>query len=424
MGEDGLTGLRTCLANDKWNSVKSKLGVGSKGAPQICDRQFRSIFDLGSLPNYPESMPIQRGRLREVLVSEPQSRALIHFSKVLKSYRIIRDVDAEQIELNFEDDTTATGDLVIAADGSKSILNHLTGLRNRYLTDVRCITARINVSRPEIVRSLPPTLQAGPVMLGLGQRSVCFTSLYLPVLDDPTSIYHKNSTLMWALAVGRDFWQKTLEYDPEDALPQEKEHDLFQTAMALSDHWPESRALQSVLTADPVASIGYGAFRSSKKPSLKWREEVRMEHGPDAGPDRIWFIGDSIHAMTRMLLKGKTNKAGRGMGGNQALRDAGVLAKLIPKMVSNAYGYVTDEMIRDYLGTYEKEMIPRGFKWVQASEEGHDLFDTEDMGRKMKFWMIISIMRVVSLLAMIIFFFMRPFRGERKGLIARVEASQ
>ena len=306
MGEDGLTGLRTCLPDDKWISVKSKLGVGSKAAPQICDRHFRTIFDLGLLPTYPESMPIQRGRLRETLISEPERRHMIHFSKTLKSYRIIRDVDAEQIELTFEDGTTATGDLVIAADGSKSVLNNLTGLRNRYLTDVRCITARINISRPEIVHSLPPTLQAGPVMLGLGQRSVWFSSLYLPVLDDPSFIYHKNSTLMWALAVGRDFWKKTLGYDPEDGLLRnsEKEHDLFQTAMTLADHFPESKTVQSVLTADPVVSIGYGAFRSSKKPSLKWREEVRMEYGPDAGPDRIWFIGDSIHAMTRNLLEG------------------------------------------------------------------------------------------------------------------------
>ena len=110
------------------------------------------------------------------------------------------------------------------------------------------------------------------------------------------------------------------------------------------------------------------------------------------------------------------------MGGNQALRDAGVLAKLIPKMVRNAYGLVTDDMLREHLFIYEKEMIPRGFKWVQASEEGHDLFDTDEMGGKIKFWMIISIMRVISFLAMIVFFFTRPFRGERKPLVPRVEA--
>jgi len=92
-------------------------------------------------------------------------------------------------------------------------------------------------------------------------------------------------------------------------------------------------------------------------------------------------------------------------------------------MVSNAHGLVTDEMVREYLSAYESEMIPRGFKWVKASEEGHDLFDTDDIGGKIKFTMIISIMRLISILAMIFFFFMRPFRGERKSLLARVEAN-
>lgn len=30
--------------------------------------------------------------------------------------------------------------------------------------------------------------------------------------------------------------------------------------------------------------------------------------------------------------------------------------------------------MQTYLITYEKELITRGFKWVKASEEGHDLF--------------------------------------------------
>ena len=111
------------------------------------------------------------------------------------------------------------------------------------------------------------------------------------------------------------------------------------------------------------------------------------------------------------------------MGGNQALRDAGNLSKLIPEMIRESYGCVTDGIVREYLAIYEKEMIPRGFKWVKASEEGQELFHTDDVGGKIKFWMIMSIMRLVSYIAMIVFFFTRPFRGERKHLIARVEAN-
>jgi len=303
MGEDGLMGLRTSLQDTEWNAVKRNLGVGSKSAPQICDRHFRSIFDLGRLPTYPESLPIQRGRLREILLIQPERHNMIHFSKVLTNYQIIHNGDRQQIQVFFEDGTDAIGDLVIAADGSKSKLNDLTGLRNRYLTDVRCITARIKITRPEIVRSLPPTLQAGPVMFGLGQRTVCFTSLYLPVLDDPNSVYHKNSTLMWALAVGADFWKNTLGYDPEDHFTgKADQQELFETALDLAEHW-RAPVLKSVLTADPVASIGYGAFRSSIKPTLTWRKDARLKYGGDAGAGRIWFMGDSIHAMTRIILQ-------------------------------------------------------------------------------------------------------------------------
>jgi hypothetical protein len=303
MGEDGLTGLRICLPDDEWNSVKQQLGVGSKSAPQICDQNFLPIFDLGSMLTYPESMPIQRGRLREVLVAEPARRGMIHFSKALKNYEVIGHGDDQQIKVFFEDGSEAVGDLVIAADGSKSRLNSITGLSNRYLTDVRCITARINLTRTDIVRNLPPTLQAGPVMMGLAGKSVCFSSLYLPVLDDASSIYHKNSTLMWALAVGADFWKKHLGYDPEDRDHSNKidQKELFETALTLSDHW-KAPVLKSVLTADPVASIGYGAFRSSHKPSPTWRQDARKRQGSNAGPERIWFMGDSIHAMTRTLL--------------------------------------------------------------------------------------------------------------------------
>jgi hypothetical protein len=111
------------------------------------------------------------------------------------------------------------------------------------------------------------------------------------------------------------------------------------------------------------------------------------------------------------------------MGGNQALRDAGILSKLLPQMVRDSNGNVTDEQIDKNLAIYEKEMISRGFKWVQASEEGHDLFDFDTFGGKFKFWMIITIMRVVKYVALTVSLFSRLIHGRRKGLLERVEAN-
>jgi 2-polyprenyl-6-methoxyphenol hydroxylase-like FAD-dependent oxidoreductase len=106
------------------------------------------------------------------------------------------------------------------------------------------------------------------------------------------------------------------------------------------------------------------------------------------------------------------------MGGNQALRDAGVLAQLLPKMIEESYGEVTDDHIEKHLEVYEKEMIARGFKWVAASEEGHDLFNTDTFGGNLKFWMIMTIMRLVSLISL----FLSLFAGKRKPLLERVES--
>jgi 2-polyprenyl-6-methoxyphenol hydroxylase-like FAD-dependent oxidoreductase len=109
------------------------------------------------------------------------------------------------------------------------------------------------------------------------------------------------------------------------------------------------------------------------------------------------------------------------MGGNQALRDAGSLAQLLPMMVKESYGTVTDEVVQKYLTEYEKEMIPRCFKWVKASEEGHDLFDTDTVGGQVKFWMIILIMRIVKYIALFVVLVTQIFSGKRKSLIERVE---
>jgi hypothetical protein len=111
------------------------------------------------------------------------------------------------------------------------------------------------------------------------------------------------------------------------------------------------------------------------------------------------------------------------MGGNQALFDAGVLAKLIPNMVKKSNGNVTNAQVHSNLVVYEKEMIARGFTWVKASEEGQELFDKDHFGGKVKFWMIISIMRTIKYLSLAASLVARLFCGPRKALVERVESS-
>jgi hypothetical protein len=118
-----------------------------------------------------------------------------------------------------------------------------------------------------------------------------------------------------------------------------------------------------------------------------------------------------------LLLNLCQSIARRGTGGNQALRDAGILSLLLPQLVRTSRGNVTDEQVRGQLSSYQKEMIPRAFKRVKASEEGHDLFDTDHFGGKVKFWMRISITRVINYLALAASLFTSFFHGKRQGLV-------
>ena len=109
------------------------------------------------------------------------------------------------------------------------------------------------------------------------------------------------------------------------------------------------------------------------------------------------------------------------MGGNQALKDAGILAGLIPQMI-DAHGKVSDEQLKKYHAQYEGEMVPRGFKWVKASDEGQDLFDTDQFGGLLKFWMIISIMNIIKYISMVVFLPGRLSGKKKPTVIEKVEA--
>jgi hypothetical protein len=109
------------------------------------------------------------------------------------------------------------------------------------------------------------------------------------------------------------------------------------------------------------------------------------------------------------------------MGGNQALKDAGLLAGLVSQMI-DAEGQVSDERLRKYHTQYEREMIPRGFKWVKASDEGQALFDTDHFGGLLKFWMIICIMNIVEYISMLVFLPGRLLGKAKPTVIEKVES--
>lgn len=68
---------------------------------------------------------------------------------------------------------------------------------------------------------------------------------------------------------------------------------------------------------------------------------------------------------------------GRGMGGNQAMHDAGRMLEVLVAMLEGGEE-IDDEIVRAAGERYEKEMMKRAFGWVKAS--GHGLGEDGELG--------------------------------------------
>lgn len=113
-----------------------------------------------------------------------------------------------------------------------------------------------------------------------------------------------------------------------------------------------------MLKAIDVSNIYVFQARARTPPSKNWREKTKKADEPKLANDRVWLMGDAIHAML----------PSRGMGGNQSMHDA---ADMLPQIVQLAKSAddrpLNDEDYAEAVRNYESLMLPRAFKWVKAS---------------------------------------------------------
>jgi 2-polyprenyl-6-methoxyphenol hydroxylase-like FAD-dependent oxidoreductase len=98
---------------------------------------------------------------------------------------------------------------------------------------------------------------------------------------------------------------------------------------------------------------------ATRKPALNWRSKVQSLTDPGLANPRVWLMGDAMHVML----------PNRGMGGNQAMLDTTVILPLLHRLARFAEmnGEIPKNVIAVACKEYECEMIPRTFKWVEAS---------------------------------------------------------
>jgi len=303
---------------------------------------------------------VSRMTLRQVLLTGLDE--IVHFDKRFTHYE--RHGDG-QVTAFFADGTSATGDVLVAADGTHSLVRKQY-LPHAQLVDAGIVSIAAKVAITEHSRSLlsPKVFeglslvfaprgylnifhvmefkwdQEGQAKQGVGGNDKELIDRWPGLLYDNTRDY-----INWGFGAASGKFPANIMNmrGPE----------LVDLVLEMTPNWhPNYRELFAL--ADPSTCFPIKIMTS--KPIPQWETT------------QITLIGDAIHTMT----------PGRGVGANTALRDAALLTK---NLVAARDGELT---LLEAIHDYETRMVKYGFAAVRDSlkqQSGDDLIHKPIIGR-------------------------------------------
>jgi 2-polyprenyl-6-methoxyphenol hydroxylase-like FAD-dependent oxidoreductase len=286
---------------------------------------------------------VSRMTLRQVLFSGMED--VVAFGKVFTHYQ---QHDDGTVTAHFADGSTATGDVLVAADGANS------SVRRQYLphaqiedTGIVAIGGKVPITA-ETKPLLPETCfhglslvfaprgrfciwhvmefgwdVDGRVKAGVGGNDAELIARWPGLLFDNTRDY-----INWG------FWASSDKY-PTGVMDLRRD-DLIRLVLDMTADWhPSMRRLFAL--SDPGSCF-----------PITIRTSLPIEPWPAS---TITLLGDAIHTMT----------PGQGVGANTALRDAALLCRELVAVQRGA------KPLLAAVGDYEAEMVPYGFARVADS---------------------------------------------------------
>ena len=349
---DGSRALASCLPPELYDTF-----VATCARPphyfSILTEKAKPVLTL-KLPPDPDPVDseksVSRMTLRQVLLTGLEE--VVEFDKRFTHYE--KEADG-RVTAYFEDGTSATGDVLIAADGTGS------RVRKQYLPHAKLVeagvisvAAKVEINEetrallsPEIFEGLSLVFaphgyfniwhvmefkwdRDGHAKQGIGGNDRELIDNWPGMLYDNTRDY-----INWGFAAASDKY-------PSGVLKM-RGAELADVVLKMTEDWaPEWREL----------------FRRTDMSTCFPINIMTSQRIPQWPTTNITLLGDAIHTMT----------PGRGVGANTALRDAALLTKNLTRVHKGELELI--DAIRDY----ETQMVKYGFDAVEDSlqQQGGD----------------------------------------------------
>lgn len=346
---DGSRALHQCLPPELFETFVTTCARAPKYFNMLTEKLSEVLSMEIPLNDDPitREKSVSRMTLRQVLLTGLED--VVHFDKTFVRYEHRPD---GKVTAFFEDGTSATGDVLVAADGSNS------RVRKQYLPHAQLedsgivgIGGKVPLT-PETKALLPDKVFNGISMVmapkgfscilhvmefkwdrngvksGIGSSDAEVIAQWPGLLYDNTTDY-----IMWGFAGAR----QNLPVDPTTL----RGGELVDLTLDMTESWhPNLREL--IRLSDPSTCF-----------PINIRTSVPFEHWTTTN---VTLLGDAIHTMT----------PGRGVGANTALRDA---ANLCQQLIAVRDG---KKALIEAIHEYEVEMIDYGFDAVTKSREQMD----------------------------------------------------
>jgi 2-polyprenyl-6-methoxyphenol hydroxylase-like FAD-dependent oxidoreductase len=305
----------------------------------LAAQQRIPLGEHGSAPDHSlgatsAHLNVNRATLREILLAGLDE--FVHFGKMLSHY----ETDHTGVTASFEDGTRVRGDLLVGADGIRSMVRRQR-VPHAQTQDsgVRAIYGRLPIA--EAVRLLPKAvredtftvaLDSKRLFLGLGPVVFPTRPEVAALRTMPATQLHPQDDYVVCIIGGR----KELFGKEDSCLSALNSEDLQKLSLALMEDWPEhARAI-------PAHGDRESFFFVEMYTSVPCKMPRRTN---------VTLLGDAIHAMTPTL----------GRGANIAMRDGALLGRHLEDVARGR------RPLAQAISEYETEMTAHAFDVVAKS---------------------------------------------------------